>query len=62
MELNDAVYQAGVNEGRNEMRKVALDFLQAKYLDPATRPDRNSEEAQYLLGMASDLAEHLRNA
>lgn len=56
-----AVFIAGQQDGFNQARKVALNFLEAAYLGP-DRPDRDSPEAGYLLDLARRISAELKEA
>lgn len=55
--LLDYLYEAGVEEGRQQMKKRALDFLQDQYMKPSVT--RNSPEGLAILGVAQDLSKFL---
>lgn len=54
-----AIFEAGINEGRRQMRNQALTFLEKKYLG-ADAPDRDTPEAKAILSLAHELSEELK--
>lgn len=55
------IYELGYNKGLNETRQIVLSHLEDKYIKADDRPDRNTPEAKYLLGLATELADLLRS-
>lgn len=54
------IFQAGVEEGRQQMQVKALSFLEKEYLDDAI--ERKSVKGEYILQLAKELSEHLKAA
>lgn len=54
------IFELGYNMGRDEVRSLVLTHLEDKYIRGLDRPPRDSPEAQYLLGLAKELADLLR--
>lgn len=52
------LFDAGIKEGREQMQKLALSFLQAQYMDPEVA--RNSPEGQAIIKVATDLSAYLK--
>jgi len=57
--IDDPVWIAGRNEGREKMRRAVLTHLEEKYMDGSVT--RNSPEARALLQLSAELAETMRN-
>lgn len=56
------IYKLGYDEGLKNTRMLVLTHLENKYVSAEDRPERNTPEAKYLLGLASELSELLRSA
>jgi hypothetical protein len=53
------IFEIGLKEGRAQMKKEALTFLQNKYLGE-NAPERGSIEAKAILQLARELSEELQ--
>lgn len=54
------IFELGYTTGKNDVRKVVLDYLEGKFIGDHDRPERNTPEYQYLLGFATELADLMR--
>lgn len=52
------IYQSGVKEGQRQMGSDILTFLQERYM--AEDVQRGTPEAESILKLASELADHIR--
>lgn len=59
-QLMKEIRQEGVLEGKVEAFKMVLTWLEQKYMDPDTRPDRNTPEAKAVLELAAEIAKLVR--
>jgi hypothetical protein len=56
------IYKLGYDTGLQEIRTLVLTYLEEKYVHAEDKPERNTPEAKYLLGLATELANLLRSA
>lgn len=52
------LFQAGIDEGKLQMKRLALSFLEDKYLGPDA-PARGTPEATAILTLANELSKYL---
>jgi len=57
---NSPLYKMGYQDGLNQVRHAVLTHLQYKYIHDIDRPARGSAEANYLLGLATELSSLLK--
>jgi hypothetical protein len=55
------IFELGYATGKNDVRKVVLDYLEIKFLNSLDRPEKDTPEYKYLLGFAQHIAELMRN-
>jgi len=55
------VFQAGMEEGRMQVRKAVIEFLEDRYVNAPDRPDRGSPEGKQLLALTTDLVKFVES-
>lgn len=55
------IFELGYATGKNDVRKVVLDYLERKFLSDRERPEKHTPEYKYLLGFTQEIADLIRN-